>query len=411
MVVALLTMSRKLKSTAERSSIDAIRVAHLRRKMAAAAARIALNNTPASIDSDASPVSESDESSPHSSYLLSRNDVLSRIPPGALAFFTVANTAYADLAVNWALLLRGVLAPMGAAEHYFIGALDRNLSHTLLEHRLPTMRVGLSGAHDGADEAPSSNFRLVFSKFRAYGVTKADLLLWLLREGRDVVVSDVDCAWLAPPHPLLESLADADLMAGVSPLRNPHTIRLSCQSASCLAPTARACPSHARRYGLSSRRLRQRPIGTPCSAAKVCHHRAQSVLTCSATHEPTPTPTSPPTATPTAMATATATPCPPRHVCARTCHHFRCGHHAGSHWAAWYNTGVLIFRRTVHAISFAERWRDAMAAVHGDGSWGNQVMSCPDGPPSPSPDALWVSRLISGRSQADLMRAVGSPRL
>ena len=51
----------------------------------------------------------------------------------------------------------------------------------------------------------------------------------------------------------------------------------------------------------------------------------------------------------------------------------RCGHHPGSQWAAWFNTGVLVFRATEHALSFAERWRDRMAVVVGDGSWGNQV--------------------------------------
>ena len=130
--------------------------------------------------------------------------------PGSLAFFTVANAAYADLAINWALLLTPVLAPLGASDHFFIGALDKNISSQLLSRGLPTMRVGLSGAHDGAEDAPSSNFRLQFSKFRAYGVTKADLIVWLLRERRDVVVSDVDCAWLAPPHPLLASLSEVN---------------------------------------------------------------------------------------------------------------------------------------------------------------------------------------------------------
>ena len=112
--------------------------------------------------------------------LLTRDDVLARVPVGGLAFFTLANDAYADLAVNWALLLRPVLATVGAAEHYFIGALDKNLTATLLSHRLPTLRLGMSGAHDGAQDAPSGNFRLQFAQFRAYGVTKADLLVCLM---------------------------------------------------------------------------------------------------------------------------------------------------------------------------------------------------------------------------------------
>ena len=204
---------------------------------------------------------------------------------GGLAFFTLANTAYSDLAINWALLLIPVLASVGATDHFFIGGLDKNITQMLLARRLPTMRVGLSGAHDGAEDAPSTNFRLKFSQFRAYGVTKADLIGWLLRSGRDVVVSDVDCAWLSPPHSLLSTFSEADVMAGTDCLHVPSDDDRSTRSYT----------------------------------------------------EP------------------------------------RCGHHPGSHWAAWFNTGVLVFRATAHAISFAERWRDKMASVVGDGTWGNQV--------------------------------------
>ena len=33
------------------------------------------------------------------------------------------------------------------------------------------------------------------------GVSKAEMIIWLLREGRDVCF-DVDTAWIAPPHAL-----------------------------------------------------------------------------------------------------------------------------------------------------------------------------------------------------------------
>tara|TARA_B100000795_G_scaffold212702_1_gene166369 strand:+ start:548 stop:2539 length:1992 start_codon:yes stop_codon:yes gene_type:complete len=184
---------------------------------------------------------------------------------------------------------------VGCAEHAFIGALDGSISKALLARGLPTMRVGLNGstavalddAAGGSDGAADEggNFRLVFSKFRAYGVTKAVLIAWLLRAKRHVVVSDVDCAWLAPPQYLLKELPEADVMAGTDCL---HV----------LSDDDRSERTHA---------------------------------------EP------------------------------------RCGHHPGSRWAAWFNTGVLVFRATAAAIDFAEQWRDRMAEVHGDGSWGNQV--------------------------------------
>ena len=207
---------------------------------------------------------------------LDRGEILQRIPHGKLAFFTLANAAYGDLAVNWALLLSEVLRPIGAELHYFVGALDANISALLLARGLPTLRAGLSGAHDGVSDAPPTNFRLQFSKFRALGVTKADLIAWLLSAGRDVVVSDVDCAWLSPPHFLLNMLPEADLMAGTDCLHVDSDDDRSTRGA--VAP--------------------------------------------------------------------------------------RCGHHPGSGWAAWFNTGVLLWRaKSDHALSFAIRWRDAMAAV------------------------------------------------
>ncbi|EOD10601.1 hypothetical protein EMIHUDRAFT_120513 [Emiliania huxleyi CCMP1516] len=139
--------------------------------------------------------------------LLSRDDILARVPVGQPAFFTVANSAYADLAENWALLLRPLLRGTTAG-HMFVASLDGALATRLLARRLPTLRVGLGSNDTGRappqSKAPpvevSANFRLKFSMFRAYGVTKADLIVWLLRAGRPAVVSDVDCAWLSRPQ-------------------------------------------------------------------------------------------------------------------------------------------------------------------------------------------------------------------
>ena len=40
------------------------------------------------------------------------------------------------------------------------------------------------------------------------------MVLWLLRAGRDVSISDVDVAWIAPPYALLRSVPDADVLSG-----------------------------------------------------------------------------------------------------------------------------------------------------------------------------------------------------
>ena len=43
----------------------------------------------------------------------------------------------------------------------------------------------------------------------------------------------------------------------------------------------------------------------------------------------------------------------------------RCGHHVGSRWGAWFNTGVLGFRATPNAISIANEWKARMASITG----------------------------------------------
>ena len=46
-------------------------------------------------------------------------------------------------------------------------------------------------------------------------------MIWLLRAGRDVSVSDVDTAWLAPPHAMLAALPEADVLSGTDCLHVP----------------------------------------------------------------------------------------------------------------------------------------------------------------------------------------------
>ena len=55
----------------------------------------------------------------------------------------------------------------------------------------------------------------------ADGVTKADVILWLLRAGRDVCMSDVDAAWIATPYALLRSVPQADVLSGTDCLNVP----------------------------------------------------------------------------------------------------------------------------------------------------------------------------------------------
>lgn len=58
------------------------------------------------------------------SVALSPNDVLCRVPSGEVAFVALANAAYGELAINWALLLLPVLERVGHGDRAVLAALD-----------------------------------------------------------------------------------------------------------------------------------------------------------------------------------------------------------------------------------------------------------------------------------------------
>lgn len=55
---------------------------------------------------------------------LEKEDVLCRVPQGSLAFISLANGAYAEMATNWALLLLPLLQKHGHGDRAFLMALD-----------------------------------------------------------------------------------------------------------------------------------------------------------------------------------------------------------------------------------------------------------------------------------------------
>ncbi|KAL1512007.1 hypothetical protein AB1Y20_005282 [Prymnesium parvum] len=163
---------------------------------------------------------------------LSADDMLCRVPKGGLAFIALANAAYGELAVNWALLLLPVLQKVGHADRAVLAALDKAGLDAFTARRLPTIStesfggIGFNARHKGRMDG----FRWETGAFRAYGVTKAEVILWMLRAGRDVCMSDVDAAWIAPPYSLLSSVPEADVLAGTDCLHVPHDADRSTRS-------------------------------------------------------------------------------------------------------------------------------------------------------------------------------------
>ena len=204
--------------------------------------------------------------------VLTPDDVLQRVPKGELIFLALANEAYMTLGLNWAMVLLPVLERAGHPERAILAAMDQASERTFLQKRFATMRVGLGGVN--ASSTRNDDFRWQFGAFRAYGVTKAELIIWMLRAGRDVCMSDVDAAWIATPYAMLSRLMEADVLAGTDCLHIPEDDDRS---------------------------------------------RRNAVVA-------------------------------------------RCGHHAGSRWHAWFNTGVMFFRAgRPAALDIALQWRDRMA--------------------------------------------------
>ena len=150
--------------------------------------------------------------------LLAHDEYLQRVPAGGVAFVAIANSAYSQMGVNWALLILPVLAKIGQSERAVLAALDEQSQRAFLSRELPTIRVGLGALNASADgqarSGRSDDFRWQMGSFRSMGVTKAEIILWLLRAGRDACLSDVDSAWIVPPYAMLDSLPEADVLSG-----------------------------------------------------------------------------------------------------------------------------------------------------------------------------------------------------
>ena len=130
------------------------------------------------------------------------------------------------------------------------------------------------------------------------------MVLWLLRAGRDVSISDVDVAWIAPPYALLRSVPDADVLSG----------------SDCFGVPCDTDPRvHQQLWHFHWR------IGTDCLNVPYDADRS------------------------------------PRKSNVRNC-----GHQSGSTWSAWFNTGVMFFRARPAAVDMMAEWRDTMAEIKGE---------------------------------------------
>ena len=86
---------------------------------------------------------------------LEKEDVLCRVPKGAMAFISLANGAYSEMATNWALLLLPLLQRHGHGDRAFLMALDEAAIDSFVQKRFPVVRGHPTGTPGAAPAPPS----------------------------------------------------------------------------------------------------------------------------------------------------------------------------------------------------------------------------------------------------------------
>jgi len=132
------------------------------------------------------------------------DDILADVPVGGMVWLTLANSAFKNLAINWAAHIYKLRKERSA----LIAALDAPFVATLVAERLPCLDfvqpLLLRASHD---------LRSNVTGFRRFGASKASLVLRFLSRDREVLISDVDVVWISDPLPLLRPLLGADVMS------------------------------------------------------------------------------------------------------------------------------------------------------------------------------------------------------
>ena len=112
---------------------------------------------------------------------------------------TWANAAYTDFTLNWVAHVRGA-----GITNFLVGALDDEILARLCAAGVPSFAM-----HAGL---PASDFGWGSASFHEMGRRKAALTAAVTAFGFDVLVSDVDTAWLSNPFPYLSRFPDADAL-------------------------------------------------------------------------------------------------------------------------------------------------------------------------------------------------------
>ena len=136
-------------------------------------------------------------------------EVFCDVPVGGIVWLTFSNSAFRELALNWA----AHVYRLRKERSFAVAALDQPFQQALLAEGVPYFAF---------DHGVLGDMRSNVSGFRRLGALKGELVLQVLRARRHVLLSDVDVVWLDDPTPHLRALGTADVMSATD----------------CLSPTA-----------------------------------------------------------------------------------------------------------------------------------------------------------------------------
>jgi hypothetical protein len=126
---------------------------------------------------------------------------------------TWANDHYRDFARSWVGNLRAL-----GLDNFMVGAMDADLYAFLTEEGVPTW---LMGSRDIAAGTVERDFGWGTKTFHQMGRDKIRLIRDLTRvDGVDVLISDIDTAWLRDPVPFFRRYPTADMLVSTDQLKS-----------------------------------------------------------------------------------------------------------------------------------------------------------------------------------------------
>jgi hypothetical protein len=141
---------------------------------------------------------------------------------------TWANAHYVDFARNFAEHMREL-----GLTNFIIGAMDKELHSILVKDGVNTWFMGSKGMDQSTVK---HDFGWGSPKFHKMGRDKIRLIRDFTKMGLDVLISDIDVAWLKDPIPYFRRFPDAELLVSTDQLKNEtkgdHLEFHICQTAS-----------------------------------------------------------------------------------------------------------------------------------------------------------------------------------